>query len=140
MNEIINRLRALSQREAISDIIKRLRALSQHKHDDLSVGDEGADIIEQLRAERDEWETACGVARDERDGLRAELRLAADRAALADKKCIETEADVEALKVLLRRHIELCAIGDTDETTESYGWGELIAESKAAIDAARREA
>ena len=32
----------------MSDITQRLRDLSGHKHDDLSVGDEAADTIEEL--------------------------------------------------------------------------------------------
>lgn len=34
---------------------------------------------------------------------------------------------------LLREFIDLCALGDTDETTEAYGWGDLIKRANAAI-------
>lgn len=35
---------------------------------------------------------------------------------------------------LLQRFIDLCFIGDVDETTEAYGWGDLIRETKRALD------
>ena len=38
------------------------------------------------------------------------------------------------LAELLREMIDLCAVGDVDETTQALGWGELIGEAKAALD------
>lgn len=43
-----------------------------------------------------------------------------------------------ALVASLRELIDLCAIGDVDESTEAYGWGEAIKRAKAAIDGAGR--
>jgi hypothetical protein len=37
----------------VSDLIQQLRAMSRHEHSDLSLGDEAADAIERLMAERD---------------------------------------------------------------------------------------
>ena len=45
----------------------------------------------------------------------------------------EAEGKREALLALVTRFIQLCALGDVDETTEARGWGELIAEAKVAI-------
>ena len=35
----------------LRDLIRRLRAMSRHEHDDLSIGDEAADAIEELLRE-----------------------------------------------------------------------------------------
>lgn len=47
---------------------------------------------------------------------------------------LTTRPDVQLRLVhtLLREFIDLCALGDTDETTEAYGWGDLIKRAKAA--------
>lgn len=37
----------------MDDLVKRLHALSRYAHDDRSIGDEAADEIERLTAERD---------------------------------------------------------------------------------------
>lgn len=33
----------------------------------------------------------------------------------------------------IKQLVQLCAIGDTDETTEAYGWGEAIKNAKKLI-------
>jgi hypothetical protein len=53
----------------VSDLIQQLRAMSRHEHSDLSLGDEAADAIERLMAERDaaradERERCITVAED----------------------------------------------------------------------------
>jgi hypothetical protein len=40
---------------------------------------------------------------------------------------------IAALVASLTEVIDLCAIGDVDETTEALGWGETIKDAKAAI-------
>ena len=37
----------------MDDLVQRLHSLSHHEHDDLSIGNEAADAIERLTAERD---------------------------------------------------------------------------------------
>jgi hypothetical protein len=60
------------------------------------------------------------------------------RAAQSALDALSAERDAlrianNTLRVLLRRHIELCEFGDVNETTEALGWGELIRESKFAV-------
>jgi hypothetical protein len=49
------------------DIVERLRALSRHEHDDLSIGDEAADIIEVHRNSIDALIAGWNKDRAERD-------------------------------------------------------------------------
>lgn len=39
----------------------------------------------------------------------------------------------EGLKETVTELINLCAIGDVDETTEAYGWGDAIKRAKLAL-------
>jgi len=48
----------------MTSIIEQLRALSEYRHDDLSIGAEAADEIEQLRAERDALLAQVQAGRD----------------------------------------------------------------------------
>ena len=45
----------------------------------------------------------------------------------------KAEARVAALIALLHEFVDLCAIGDIDETTEAHGWGDLINRAKEEI-------
>ena len=80
------------------------------------------------------------------DLMAVALRLvAAEARADRAEQCAETEAkradkaeaERDALRALVVRFIELCALGDVDETTEALGWGELIAEAKAAVSSTK---
>lgn len=46
------------------------------------------------------------------------------------EQCAEMKLRQNVLEARLREFIDLCALGDTDETTEAYGWGTLIKETK----------
>jgi hypothetical protein len=61
-------------------LVDRLRALSRYEHDDASIGDEAADEIEKLTAERDhnlnEWGKERYALMAERDELRKRIENA----------------------------------------------------------------
>ena len=49
----------------MTDIVTRLRGLSRHEHDDLTIGDEAADVIERMSAwmEGECWCPCCDQTR-----------------------------------------------------------------------------
>lgn len=47
--------------------------------------------------------------------------------------CVEMKLRNNALEAKLEEFVNLCALGDTDETTEALGWGVLIKETKALL-------
>jgi hypothetical protein len=55
------------------------------------------------------------------------------RAALSQQAAAPEAPTDEAKDAALRELIDLCAIGDVDETTEALGWGEAIRRAKAAL-------
>ena len=74
-----------------NDITTRLRAMSRYAHDDLSIGDEAADVIERLRIDMHSCHPDCsragcvnGRLREEIERLRQEYeRLTAENRKLA---------------------------------------------------------
>lgn len=48
------------------------------------------------------------------------------------------QAQVDALAGSLREIVNLCAVGDVDESTEALGWGAVIKDANAALAAAGR--
>ena len=62
----------------MTDIVERLRALSRHEHDDLSIGEEAADVIEHLRIVKTEEAELVGEIerlRAENERLRRNLEI-----------------------------------------------------------------
>lgn len=58
--------------------------------------------------------------------------------AIAALRELEAQQPVAWRKVM-QEMIDLCALGDVNETTEAYGWGAVIAEAKALLAAAREQ-
>lgn len=48
-------------------------------------------------------------------------------------QCCDMQIRQHELENKLREFVNLCALGDTDETTEANGWGTLIKETKALL-------
>lgn len=75
--------------------------------------------------------------------LIARLRILSSKWLIGDggQTCAEAAAELERLQASERRLREalkellnLCAIGDVDESTEAHGWGAAIKEARAALE------
>jgi len=113
MSDLVRRLREGGGQygdpyyDEAADDIERLQADLQNARNKLK-----ASGRTKLRAERNEWETACNIARDERDGLRAERDEERRwRNALA-ARLEQVTAEVEALRSLLRQTRDSVAVMD----------------------------
>ncbi len=69
-----------------NDLTTRLRAMSRYAHDDLSIGDEAADVIERLRSDVHSCHSDCsragcvnGRLREEIERMRPEVERLIDR-------------------------------------------------------------
>ena len=62
-----------SEKEAAERIVKQLRALARAEHDDLSIGDEAADVLEASLSRVEELEGALTDILDYRGGADSAL-------------------------------------------------------------------
>jgi hypothetical protein len=84
-----------------------------------------SDFVSQIADQLDAAGVAPGAPDDDDEEATALQALALRVAGV-----LEDRADLLAA---LREVLNLCSIGDVDETTEAYGWGDAIKRARAAI-------
>ncbi|MGH6631746.1 MAG: hypothetical protein ACREB0_00175 [Sphingopyxis sp.] len=135
----ISRAEALARWPLPSHIV-HARALSQgyeSGHDPYNSADVARAI--DFEIERSEFHADDAVASvieladaDVRRGWGRPAETGPQAAAQARYSAIAVEADRESVALdLLREALDLAALGDVDETTEAYGWGEWVKRARA---------